>query len=221
MEASIIVTNQPQTCRIGILTNHRWERPVVLNLGHSDFEIVSDSCPPSFWRIVLRISDFKLSAPLSPNSLIPCSADPLQPVPLIPRSLLLSLSPVSCLLSSVFCLPSSVFCLPSSALPAHPSQIAGALQMSSALYKSTCFLQNKANVKMGNINISAARTKGYAKEQRTISNERYSKQTQSNPIPARREAPAIRKYAIRRQGPLRGNTRYAIRNTNPIPRWTH
>jgi len=114
MEASIIVTNQPQTCRIGILTNHRWERPVVLNLGHSDFEIVSDSCPPSFWRIVLRISDFKLSAPLSPNSLIPCSADPLQPVPLIPRSLLLSLSPVSCLLSSVFCLLSSVSCLLSS-----------------------------------------------------------------------------------------------------------
>ena len=42
--------------------------------------------------------------------------------------------------------------------------------------------QNKANVKMGNINISTAKTKAYAKEQRTMSNERYSKQTQTNPI---------------------------------------
>jgi hypothetical protein len=35
---------------------------------------------------------------------------------------------------------------------------------------------------MGNINISTATLKAYAKEQRTMSNERYSKQTQSNPI---------------------------------------
>jgi len=39
-------------------------------------------------------------------------------------------------------------------------------------------MQNKANVKMGNINISTARTKAYAKEQRTMSNERYPKQSQ-------------------------------------------
>ena len=43
--------------------------------------------------------------------------------------------------------------------------------------------QNKANVKMGNINISTAKTKAYAKEQRTMNNEHDSKQTQSNPIP--------------------------------------
>jgi ABC-type antimicrobial peptide transport system permease subunit len=43
-------------------------------------------------------------------------------------------------------------------------------------------LQNKANFKMGNINISTARTKAYANEQRTMNNEHYSKQTQSNPI---------------------------------------
>jgi hypothetical protein len=42
--------------------------------------------------------------------------------------------------------------------------------------------QNKANVKMGNINISTARTKAYANEQRTMNNEHYPKQTQSNPI---------------------------------------
>jgi hypothetical protein len=43
-------------------------------------------------------------------------------------------------------------------------------------------MQNKANFKMGNINISTARTKAYAKEQRTMNNEHDSKQTQSKPI---------------------------------------
>jgi hypothetical protein len=36
---------------------------------------------------------------------------------------------------------------------------------------------------MGNIIISTARTKAYANEQPPMSNEHYSKQTQSNPIP--------------------------------------
>ena len=44
------------------------------------------------------------------------------------------------------------------------------------------FSQNKPNFKMGNIDISTATTKAYANEQRTMSNERYSKQTQSKPI---------------------------------------
>ena len=35
---------------------------------------------------------------------------------------------------------------------------------------------------MGNINISTAKTKAYANKQRTMNSERYSKQTQSNPI---------------------------------------
>jgi hypothetical protein len=43
-------------------------------------------------------------------------------------------------------------------------------------------MQNKANFKMGNIHISTAKAKAYAKEQRTMSNDRYSKQTQSKPI---------------------------------------
>jgi len=43
-------------------------------------------------------------------------------------------------------------------------------------------LQNKANVKMGKMNISTARTKAYAKEQRTMDNEHYPKQTQTKPI---------------------------------------
>jgi hypothetical protein len=43
-------------------------------------------------------------------------------------------------------------------------------------------MQNKANVKIGKMNISIATIKDYDKEQRTINNERYSKQTQSKPI---------------------------------------
>jgi len=40
----------------------------------------------------------------------------------------------------------------------------------------------KPNFKMGKMNISTVITKAYANEQRTINNERPSKQTQSNPI---------------------------------------
>jgi len=78
----------------------------------------------------------------------------------------------------------------------------------SCLSGDESIMQNKPNVKMGNINISTATVKPYPKEQRTMNNEHHSKQTQSNPIPARREPPAIRdtQYAIR-------NTRYAIRDS--------
>jgi hypothetical protein len=44
-------------------------------------------------------------------------------------------------------------------------------------------MQNKPNFKMGNITTSTAKTKAYANKQRTINNEHYPKQTQSNPIP--------------------------------------
>ena len=74
-------------------------------------------------------------------------------------------------------------------------------------YKS--IMQNKANVKMGNININTAILKAYANKQRTMINEHYSKQTQSNPIPPPRRD-EIRdtktvppRYAIR-------HTRYEI-----------
>ena len=43
-------------------------------------------------------------------------------------------------------------------------------------------MQNKANFKMGKIAISTAPIKAYVDKQRTMNNERYSKQTQSNPI---------------------------------------
>jgi hypothetical protein len=48
--------------------------------------------------------------------------------------------------------------------------------------ESSIIAQNKPNFKMGNINISTARTKPYANEQRTMNNESYSKQTQTNPM---------------------------------------
>ena len=109
MEASIIITNRPQTCAIGILTNHRWERPVALNLGHLDFEIVSD--------FDIRISDFRLSAPLSLYSFLPSWLSGYKSIMQRPKGVL--------------------------------SEVEG----------------NKANFKMGNINISPARRKAYANEQ--------------------------------------------------------
>jgi len=44
------------------------------------------------------------------------------------------------------------------------------------------FSQNKANFKIGKMTISTVATRPYPNEQRTISNGRLSKQTQSNPI---------------------------------------
>jgi len=72
---------------------------------------------------------------------------------------------------SLFWILSPVFCL----LPDPPI-----LPSSPGLYES--IMQNKPNFKMGNINISTAKTKAYAKEQRTMNTKRYPKQTQSNPI---------------------------------------
>jgi len=53
-------------------------------------------------------------------------------------------------------------------------------------------LQNKANVKIGKMNISIATIKDYDKKQRTIGNERYSKQTQTKPI----SSVALQKWGI-------------------------
>jgi hypothetical protein len=78
-------------------------------------------------------------------------------------------------------------------------------------YKS--ILQNKPNFKMGNINISTASTKAYAKKQRTMNTERYPKQTQTKPIPARRNT--IRDMQYETTPPAIRNTRYEIRDTNP------
>ena len=85
-------------------------------------------------------------------------------------------------------------------------------------------MQNKPNFKMGNINISTAKTKAYAKEQRTMNNEHSSKQTQSNPIhhgeagfcpcPNRHTCPNSAPHFPSAKSFLRlRNTRYAIRNT--------
>jgi len=73
------------------------------------------------------------------------------------------------------------------------------LQLSSALYKSPLFMQNKANFKIGKMNISTATLKAYANKQRTMNNERYSKQTQSKPIlpPQNAIRPTWRRAVIR------------------------
>jgi len=60
--------------------------------------------------------------------------------------------------------------------------------VSSCLRGWQLIMQNKPNFKIGNINISTAKTKAYAKEQRTMNTKRYPKQTQSNPIPPPRLA---------------------------------
>jgi len=61
---------------------------------------------------------------------------------------------------------------------------AGALHVSRLLYKSPCFLQNKANFKMGKMTISPATTKPYLNEQRTMNSERHPKQSQFKPNPS-------------------------------------
>jgi len=85
----------------------------------------------------------------------------------------------------------SVFSAFSVAISFMPSCLSG--------YKS--IMQNKANFKMGNINISTANTKAYANEQRTMNNERYPKQTQSKPIPLLFSESPLRPWDIRRQVP--------------------
>jgi hypothetical protein len=64
----------------------------------------------------------------------------------------------------------------------HPTSTIEHPESSIEYQESSIIAQNKANVKMGNINISTATIKAYANEQRTMNNERHSKQTQSNPI---------------------------------------
>jgi hypothetical protein len=78
-------------------------------------------------------------------------------------------------------------------------------QASSIEYQESGIIaQNKPNFKIGNINISTARTKSYGNKQQTMNNERYPKQTQTNPIPP------FRRDEIR-------HPTYEIRDTNPIP----
>jgi len=56
-------------------------------------------------------------------------------------------------------------------------------------------MQNKPNVKMGKMNISTAKIKAYAKEQRTMSTARYSKQSQIKANFKRRNSSVVRKIA--------------------------
>jgi hypothetical protein len=81
-------------------------------------------------------------------------------------------------------------------------------------------MQNKANFKMGNINISTARAKAYDREQRTMSNERYPKQTQSNPIPRTQDDIRYPAYDTRNSSPAfsqpRSSQRFVCADLFPI-----
>ena len=81
-------------------------------------------------------------------------------------------------------------------------------------------MQNKPNFKMGNINISTARTKAYAKEQRTMNNDRLHK---TNPIKPNSPAPLLRRERIQNLGAKR-ISRFvgpASKIENPVSRIQH
>jgi len=69
----------------------------------------------------------------------------------------------------------------------HPTSTIQHPALSIEYQESGIITQNKPDFKMGKMTISPATTKPYLNEQRTMNNERCSKQTQSNPIPASRD----------------------------------
>ena len=78
-------------------------------------------------------------------------------------------------------------------------------------------MQNKANVKMGKMTISIATIKAYANKQRTMNNERHSKQTQSNPISnAQTPYPAYQPRDCRIPGGLAMTCRAGVRECGPM-----
>ncbi len=109
----------------------RLRRRVVLNLGHFDFEIVSD--------FDIRISYFKLPDNSLCNKILSSISKIRR---LLAESIVNRLSSVFCHLSSVNCLQFSVFCLPSSVfcVPLHLSRI---------LYKSPTFYAKQTQFPKG------------------------------------------------------------------------
>jgi len=87
---------------------------------------------------------------------------------------------------------------------------------------------NKPNFKMGNINISTARTKAYPKEQRTMNNDRLLKTNSTSPERSRRNkpnspAPLLRRERIQNLGAKR-ISRFigpASKIENPVSRIKH
>jgi len=73
------------------------------------------------------------------------------------------------------------------------------------------FLQNKANFKMGNINISTAITKSYTNKQRTMNHEPHSKQSQFKPNPSPKLELCSTLSEV--EGPIKPN----FKRTNSLP----
>jgi hypothetical protein len=83
--------------------------------------------------------------------------------------------------------------------------------------ESSIIAQNKPNVKMGKMPISPARTKAYANEQRTMTNEHYPKQTQSNPIPPPRESALCNSLHDRNRQPAEVTKHRTTKNPGELP----
>jgi len=102
------------------------------------------------------------------------------------------LSSVFCLLCSVSCLLPSVSCL----LPYPPIQ-----PSLPRIHES--IMQNKANFKIGNINISITRTKAYANESASGGNNEQRTLSKTKPIKPNSPAPLLRRERIQNLGAKR------------------
>jgi hypothetical protein len=70
---------------------------------------------------------------------------------------------------------------------------------------------------MGNMTIGTATTKAYAKEQQTMNNEHYPKQTQSNPIPPPRESALCNSLPNRNRQPAEVTKHRTTKNPGELP----
>jgi len=146
------------------------------NLGISQIFICLHPIPSGllFDLCILELANCSQSR----NYLVPCFPDPLQPDPLQPDPLLPRSPLVSCLLSSVFCV------LPSPLRPLVSYWPRPALYICrDSSTNPPLFCKTNPMSKIGKMNRSPATQKTYGNKQRTMNNERCSKQTQSNPIP--------------------------------------
>ena len=150
------------------------------------------------------------------------------PIPAHRKSLFWILSPVSCLLPYPPIDPSLPRIHRSSVVHLTNVQL---LCVLCDLCGLKPFLQNKPNVKMGKMTISIATIKAYANKQRTMNNERYSKQSQFKPNLVAAEprakpdspAPLLRRERIQNLGAKRISRSIgpASKIENPVSRIQH
>ena len=76
---------------------------------------------------------------------------------------------------------------------------------------------NKPNFKIGKMKISTAIIKAYANQQRTMNNEHYPKQTQTNPIPPPRESALCNSLPNRNRQPAEVTKHRTTKNPGEFP----